>query len=138
MTTVLLLLAFFQAGSTPGITVQVRTVDQNALALPGIEITAIEVSECRSRTQTSSDVVQNTTGGGGVASLSLRRAFIVEASANAKGIYLETPDQRTLSFPRQSGTSFAGPEGIVRFSAGRGHEVIMEFIPTRARATRRE
>jgi hypothetical protein len=74
MTTVLLLLALLKANGTQGITVHVRAVDREALALPGVEITAIEVSECRSLTETSSNVVKDTTGREGVVALTLPRA----------------------------------------------------------------
>jgi|SRR5262249_4802241 len=212
MISVFLLVTLAQASVTP-VTVQVRTVDQDALALPGIEITAIEVSECRSRTPTSSSVMKDMTGREGVVSFALPRAhaylirsapesgfegaetcvpslagtepryvqlqlrpdpsnaltldepsagppepraplsafafvgayrdargryYVVEASADARGIYVETPDRRTLAFQRQSGTSFRGSDGMVRFLVERGRIVAMEFTPAPARATRRQ
>lgn len=85
MALLVVLLALAQAASASGITVQVRTVDHEALALPGIEVIATEVSECRSRTQTSSVVVKSTTGGEGLVSLVLPRAhaYVIRSTGDA-------------------------------------------------------
>jgi hypothetical protein len=91
MTAVVVLALAAQTVWTPG-TVHVRTVDQDALALSGIEVTAIEVSECRSRTQTSPSVVKDVTRRDGLVSLALPRAHAyVIRSAAVQGSRLPKP-----------------------------------------------
>jgi hypothetical protein len=63
------------------------------------------------------------------------RHFVVQAS-DGDTLYVETPDQRIVSFSKRSGTAFTGPDGTIRFVVVKDAVVSLEFAATTIRATR--